>query len=60
MIVDSSETVILAVALRLLSFTLRPAMVLVIFPAIICCAVLIYCVKLKDFAVEIGRIVVHC
>ena len=58
-LVDSSETVIEAVALRLLCFTLRPAVVLVKFLIIICCAVIIYCVELNHFAVEIRRIVVH-
>ena len=56
-LVDSSESVIVAVALRLLRFTLRPACVLVFL--IIYCAVVIYCVELNHFAVNVRRIVVH-
>ena len=57
-LVDSSETVIVAVALRLLSFTLRTPCVLISF-VIICCAVIIYCVEFNYFAVEIVAVNVH-
>lgn len=57
-LVDSSETVIVAVALRLLCFTLRTPCILISF-VIICCAVIIYCVEFEDFAVEIVAVNVH-
>jgi len=59
-LVDSSETVIACVALRLLVLTLRAACVLLILACVIYCViVIIYCAVFLDLVVEVVAVDVH-
>jgi len=59
-LVDSLETVIACVALRLLVLTLRAPCVLLILTCVICCViVIIYCAVFLDLVVKIVAVNVH-